>query len=208
MLDKITFHQKDLPSANMFKHSVAVDTEAMGLCHYRDRLCLVQLADEMGNIHLVQIEKEQKNAPNLVALMEDNSVQKIFHFARFDITVIKHRFGIDVNNIYCTKIASKMCRTFTSKHSLKDLCKDFLNIELLKEEQTSDWGAKELTDQQKLYAAKDVLYLHKIKSALDAMLKREGRVDLVKSCFDFLNTRATLDLLVNEKFDIFSHSSD
>ncbi|CAO5674369.1 MAG: Ribonuclease D [Holosporales bacterium] len=206
MIDKITYHISDLPALGMFKGAVAVDTEAMGLRPHRDRLCLVQIADECGHIHLVQIMKDQKTAPHLKALFEDDSIQKIFHFARFDVAILMHQLSLKVRNIYCTKIASKLCRTFTSKHSLKDLCKDLLNIELLKEQQTSDWGAKTLTDQQRLYAAQDVLHLHALKSLLDALLQREDRFDLAKTCFDFIATRAELDLLVDDQFDIFAHS--
>jgi ribonuclease D len=205
MILTIFFYKNDLPSTVKFEKSVAIDTEAMGLLPHRDRLCLVQLADSEGNVYLVQMERDNKCSPHLKKLLEDESIQKIFHYARFDVALLMYTFKININNIYCTKIASKLCRTYTSHHGLKNLCKDLLNVELSKVEQTSDWGSENLTDEQKGYAAKDVLYLHALKQILDDLLKRENRLDLAHQCFDFLPVRARLDLLSGEQFDIFSH---
>jgi len=210
MQNNILIHQGDLPDDVSFTGSVAIDTEAMGLVHARDRLCVVQLfsGNDADPIHLVQIPNTHKHqAPNLVKLLQDKSIIKIFHYARFDVSILMYTFNIGIQNIFCTKIASRLCRTYTGNHSLKDLCKDFVGIELSKEEQTSDWGSENLTNLQQQYAAKDVLYLHKIKSALQLMLKRENRVEMAKSCFDFLPTRAKLDHLAGDQFDIFSHKS-
>lgn len=199
-------HRGDLPDSVSFSKSVSIDTEAMGLLLRRDRLCLVQICmDE--KTHLIQVDPKIR-PKNLIHLLEDDSILKIFHYARFDMTLLMHTFDIDVNNVYCTKIASKLCRTYTNKHGLKDLCKDLLNIELSKEEQTSDWGADFLTDNQKKYAATDVIYLSALRAKLDDMLDREHRSDLAQSCFNFLKTRAKLDILSGEQFDIFSHKGD
>ena len=194
----------DLPKTAKFKDSVAIDTETMGLNLHRDRLCLVQLYDGQKNVYLVQIQKG-KDCPNLKALLTNPKILKIFHFARFDVAKIQNDLGITVTPVYCTKIASKLCRTSTSSHSLKSLCFDLLGIELAKEQQTSDWGAPTLNKQQQSYAAGDVLYLHQLKAKLDVLLKREGRFELAKACFDFLPTRARLDLLDFDNPDIFNH---
>lgn len=201
----ITLHINDLPDGLDFGAEVAVDTETMGLSPVRDRLCLVQLSSGNGQAHLVQIAQGQKAAPNLKKLMEDPKVLKIFHFARFDIASLKNGLGIQTAPIYCTKIASRLVRTFTDRHGLKDLVRDLLDVELKKEQQSSDWGAKMLTQEQMIYAANDVLYLHKAKQKLDAMLAREDRVDLAKNCFNFLSTRADLDLEGWADIDVFAH---
>ncbi|CAO4845077.1 MAG: Ribonuclease D [Holosporales bacterium] len=198
----------DLPDLDCLIGSIAIDTEAMGLLPHRDRLCLVQLCDERQNVFLVQIEKGQTHAPNLKALLEDATRTKIFHYARFDVGLLMHALGIKTQNIFCTKIASRLCRTYTSKHGLKDLCKDLLNIELSKEEQTSDWGAASLSEHQMRYAAQDVLYLHQLKHILQDLLIREDRDAIAQSCFQFIQTRAVLDLLAGDQFDIFSHKAD
>lgn len=203
-MSKIQLCIGDLPKTVKFTKSVAIDTETMGLNLKRDRLCLVQLADEKGHVYLVQIRKD-KNCPNLKALLTNPKVLKIFHFARFDVAKIKEDLGITVSPIYCTKIASKLCRTSSPSHSLKSLCWDLLGIELSKEQQTSDWGAEVLNKKQQAYAAGDVLYLHKLKGKLDLLLKREGRDKLAQKCFDFLPTRAELDLLDFSNPDIFNH---
>ncbi|PIZ34325.1 MAG: ribonuclease D [Alphaproteobacteria bacterium CG_4_10_14_0_8_um_filter_37_21] len=210
MQNNILIHQGDLPDDVSFTGSVAIDTEAMGLVHARDRLCVVQLfsGKDSDPVHLIQIPNTKNHqAPNLVKLLINKHITKIFHYARFDVSILMYTFNIEVDNIFCTKIASRLCRTYTGKHSLKDLCKDFLGVELSKEEQTSDWGSENLTELQQLYAAKDVLYLHKIKNALQLMLERENRVATVQACFDFLPTRVKIDHLAGEQFDIFSHKS-
>jgi ribonuclease D len=201
----VELSQGDLPEGVRFGAAVAVDTETMGLNPHRDRLCLVQLSGGNGDAHIVRLPLGQYDAPRLKALMADTSVLKIFHFARFDIAVIKQFLGVMPQPIYCTKIASRLCRTFTDRHGLKDLCRDLLNVELSKEQQSSDWGAPELTPAQLKYAASDVLHLHALKEKLDAMLVREGRVEVAQSCFDFLPTRAALDLAGWEDVDIFAH---
>lgn len=201
----ITVHQGDLPSGLDLGASVAVDTETMGLNLKHNRLCLVQISGGDGNAHLVQIGKDQHQAPNLKKLMEDKKVLKIFHYARFDIAMLKIWLAIDTSPIYCTKTASRLVRTFTDKHSLKYLAKDLLDVDLSKQEQSSDWGADILSDRQKEYAASDVLHLHKIRAVLDEMLIREGRMGLAQACFDFLPTRAALDIAGWNDFDIFAH---
>ncbi|MDY6407767.1 MAG: ribonuclease D [Pseudomonadota bacterium] len=203
-MPKIQLYIGDLPKTVRFSKAVAVDTETMGLNLKRDRLCLVQLSDGKGNAYLVQI-KQGKACPNLKALLTDPKIVKIFHYARFDVAKLREDLGIIVSPIYCTKIASKLCRTSSPSHSLKSLCWDLLGIELSKEQQTSDWGADHLTEKQQSYAAGDVLYLHQLKEKLDALLKREGRDKLAQSCFDFLPTRAELDLLDFDNPDIFNH---
>lgn len=187
-------------------NSVAIDTETMGLLPYRDRLCLAQFSKGDGNACLVKFDNYDQ-AKNIKYLLKDKQILKIFHYARFDIMMLYKYLGVMTENIYCTKIASKLIRTYTSKHSLLNLCKDLLNIEISKEETCTDWGAKELTNEQKEYAANDVLYLHKIKEKLDEMLIRENRVDIAKNCFEFLKTRVILDLLTNEQYDIFAHGA-
>lgn len=201
----ITLHKGDLPANLKFGSSVAVDTETMGLNPARDRLCLVQLSAGDGTAHLVQLTDRNYDAPNLKALLSDPAVLKIFHFARFDIAAIKAYLQVDCNSVYCTKIASRLTRTFTDRHGLKDLCRDLVGIELSKQQQSSDWGADTLSEDQLKYAASDVLYLHKMKEKLDTMLAREGRTELAKSICDFLPTRAALDLEGWADVDIFAH---
>jgi ribonuclease D len=201
----ITLHEGDLPDGVQFGAAVAVDTETMGLNPNRDRLCLVQLSDGNGDSHIVRLAKGRYEAPRLKALMADPAVLKIFHFARFDVAVIRRFLGVSTTPIYCTKIASKLCRTFTDRHGLKDLCRELLSVDLSKEQQTSDWGAAELTPAQLKYAAADVLYLHALRAKLDGMLAREGRRELAEACFRFLPTRAELDLAGWPEDDIFAH---
>jgi ribonuclease D len=198
-------HRGDLPEGTNFGSAVAVDTEAMGLNPHRDRLCLVQLSAGDGNAHLVQLAPGAYEPPRLKALMADPTVTKIFHFARFDLAMIYHYLGVMAGPIYCTKIASRLARTFTDKHGLRDLCKDVLNVDLSKQQQSSDWGAATLTDQQLHYAATDVLHLHALRARLDAMLEREGRADLARAAFDFLPARVLLDLEGWAEQDIFAH---
>lgn len=186
--------------------SVAIDTETMGLLPYRDRLCLAQFSKGDGDAYLVEFNNYDL-AKNIKYLLADNQILKIFHYARFDIMMLYKYLEVMTQNIFCTKIASKLVRTYTSKHSLLNLCKDLLNIEISKEETCTDWGVKELTTEQKEYAANDVLYLHRIKEKLDEMLIRENRVELANSCFEFLKTRVILDLLTNEQYDIFAHGA-
>ncbi|WP_119460866.1 ribonuclease D [Rhodospirillaceae bacterium SYSU D60014] len=203
----IQLHKGDLPAGLQFGPIVAIDTETMGLNPVRDRLCLVQLSAGDGTCHAVQIPQAHgaNDAPNLVALLADPDVTKLFHFARFDVTVLKAHFGVTCAPIYCTKIASRLVRTFTDRHGLKDLCRDLLGVELSKQQQSSDWGAPELTREQLNYAASDVLHLHALKDKLDAMLAREGRRGLAEECFRFLPVRAELDLAGWADTDIFQH---
>ena len=201
----IKLHKNDLPNNIDFGKSVAIDTEAMGLNHARDRLCLVQLSSGNGICHLVQIQNNEIKPKNLIKLLKNKKILKIFHFARFDVGILKYTFNINIENIYCTKIASKLARTFTDKHGYKDLCKDLLNKEISKYQQTSDWGSNKLTHAQQQYAAFDVLYLHQIKDKLDKMLIRENRVKLSKACFDFIKIRTDLDLSGWLEQDIFKH---
>jgi len=201
----VELSQGDLPDGVRFGAAVAVDTETMGLNPHRDRLCLVQLSGGNGDAHIVRLPLGQYDAPRLKALMTDPAVLKIFHFARFDIAVIKQFLGVMPQPIYCTKIASRLVRTFTDRHGLKDLCRELLNVELSKEQQSSDWGAAELTPAQLKYAASDVLHLHALKAKLDDMLAREGRREIAEACFRFLPTRAQLDLAGWADEDIFAH---
>ncbi len=201
----IELHEGDLPDTVRFGAAVAVDTETMGLNPHRDRLCLVQLSGGNGDCHIVRLKKGQYDARNLKALMADPAVTKIFHFARFDVAAIKRFLGVVPTPLYCTKIASRLCRTFTDRHGLKDLCKDLLGVELSKEQQTSDWGAAELSQAQLKYAANDVLHLHALRAKLDELLAREGRRELAEACFKFLPTRAELDLAGWPEEDIFAH---
>ena len=201
----INLYRGDLPSGLNLGPVVAIDSETMGLKPQRDRLCLIQLSSGDGNAHLVQFERCKYTAPNLVKLFEDPDITKVFHYARFDVAIIKKYLKVRTTSIYCTKIASKLVRTYTDKHGLKDLCKELLNVDLSKQQQSSDWGAKNLTEEQKTYAASDVLYLHKIKEILDQRLLREERDELAAFCFEFLQTRANLDLIGFENEDIFSH---
>lgn len=201
----VDLHKGDLPKGLEFGASVAIDTETMGLKPGRDRLCLVQLSAGDGNAHMVQLAQGAYDAPNLKALLTDTKVTKLFHFARFDVAVLQRYLGVQCQPIYCTKIASKLIRTFTDRHGLKDLCRDLLGISISKEQQSSDWGAAELTEAQLTYAAADVLYLHELRAKLDLMLARENRTDLAQACFNFLPTRAQLDLAGWPDTDIFEH---
>ena len=201
----IALHRGDLPAGLGFGQAVAIDTETMGLKPGRDRLCLVQLSAGDGTAHLVKLEQGNYAAPNLLALLRDPGVTKIFHFARFDIAVLQHYLGVMPQPIYCTKIASKLVRTFTDRHGLKDLARDLLGVELSKEQQSSDWGAAELSQAQLKYAATDVLHLHALRARLDEMLAREGRAAIAEACFGFLPTRALLDLAGWGEEDIFQH---
>ena len=198
-------HKGDLPANVSFGSSVAVDTEALGLNPHRDALCLVQLSAGDGSAHIVQLNRKNFDAPNLKRLLSDPKILKIFHFARFDLGMMKKYLGVDVTPIYCTKIASRLARTYTDRHGLRDLCREVLNIDISKQQQSSDWAAETLTEAQLSYAATDVLHLHVLKSAFDAMLAREGRTELAQSCFDFLPTRVALDLAGWPEEDIFSH---
>ena len=198
-------HQRDLPDGLDLGPVVAIDTETMGLNPYRDRLCLVQLSSGDGTTHLVQVARGQTTAPNLQRLLADPAVLKLFHFGRFDIAALFHAFGTMTAPVYCTKIASKLIRTYTDRHGLKDLLLSLLDIDISKQQQTSDWGAEVLTEAQLAYAASDVLYLHRLKAALDQRLAREGRTGLAQSCFSFLPTRALLDLTGYPEIDIFAH---
>jgi len=198
-------YQNDLPDGLDLGPVVAIDCETMGLNPHRDRLCLVQMSGGDGNAHLVQISQDQTEAPNLTRMLSDPNVLKLFHFGRFDIAVLLHRFGVLTTPVYCTKIASKLVRTYTDRHGLKNLLQELLGIDISKQQQSSDWGAENLTDAQIEYAASDVLYLHRLKQELDAMLAREGRGDVAQACFDFLPHRARLDLMGWPETDIFSH---
>jgi ribonuclease D len=201
----IHLHRGDLPAGLDLGGVVAIDTETMGLNPHRDRLCLVQLSSGDGDAHLVQFAADRYEAPNLRALLTDRAVLKLFHFARFDVAVLRHSLGVLPEPIYCTKIASRLTRTFTDRHGLKDLCRDLLGVELSKQQQSSDWGAAELADEQLRYAASDVLYLHRLRERLDEMLAREGRSEIARRCFEFLPTRALLDLAGWPELDIFAH---
>lgn len=200
----IVLHQNDLPDNLDLGPVVAIDTETMGLLPARDRLCLVQLSSGDGTAHLVQMLDGSFDAPNLKRLVANENVQKLFHFARFDVAVMKKYLGVGCPNVYCTKIASRLVRTYTDKHGLKHICRELLGVELSKQQQSSDWGAVELSSEQMNYAASDVFYLHKLKAQLDMMLEREGRTALAQSCFDFLGTRGDLDLM-GWDYDIFEH---
>lgn len=202
----IFLHQNDLPDGLRLGPVVAIDTETMGLDPRRDRLCVVQLSDGNGDAHLVQIARGQRSAPNLERLLTDPATLKLFHFGRFDIAALKNAFGVTTAPVWCTKIASKLIRTFTDRHGLKYLLLELVGVDVSKQQQTSDWGSEVLTEAQKDYAASDVLYLHALKDALEARLIREGRMELAQRCFDFLPARAELDLLGwEEPNDIFHH---
>ncbi|MEM7663260.1 MAG: ribonuclease D [Pseudomonadota bacterium] len=205
-MNGIKLHRGDLPADIDLGAIVAVDTEAMGLDLQRDGLCVVQLSAGDGKAHVVQLDRSTYDCPNLKALLTDPAILKIFHFARFDVAMMKHWLGIDCAPLWCTKIASKLVRTYTDRHGLKDVAREVASVDLSKAQQSSDWGAAELTDAQLQYAASDVLHLHAIRDGLLAMLKREGRVDLADSCFAFLPVRAQLDLAGWNDTDIFSHS--
>lgn len=199
-------HQNDLPDGLTLGPVVAIDTETMGLDPRRDRLCVVQLSSGDGNAHLVQIARGQTSAPNLERLLTDPAVLKLFHFGRFDVAALQKAFGVRTAPVWCTKIASKLIRTYTDRHGLKYLLMEYVGVDVSKAQQTSDWGSAVLTDAQKDYAASDVLYLHKLKDALEAILQREGRMELAQRCFDFLPARAELDLLGwDEPNDLFHH---
>ena len=205
----IHLHHGDLPDGTDLGALVAIDTETMGLNLARDRLCLVQLSGGDGVCHAVQVPTRPAGtlhrAPNLARLLTDETVTKLFHFARFDIAALRQNLGVVCQPVYCTKIASRLTRTFTDRHGLKDLCKDLLGVDLSKQQQTSDWGAAELTPEQLRYAASDVLHLHALKERLDVLLAREGRTELAAACFRFLPARAELDLAGWDEFDIFQH---
>jgi|SRR5215469_2600781 len=202
---KIRLHKDDLPHGLDLGPIVAVDTETLGLVPTRDRLCLVQLSSGDGSAHLVQFRRGQYDAPNLKRILGDPSVLKLYHFARFDLTIMRRYLGVMAAPVYCTRTASKLARTYTDKHGLKDLVKELLDVELSKQQQSSDWGAETLTEQQQAYAANDVAFLHRLKTALDQMLIREGRMELAQACFDFLPARAELDLAGWGDGDIFAH---
>ena len=202
---KVKIHKNDLPNNLNLGKIIAIDTETMGLDYKRDPLCLVQISSGNEEVHLVQINRKTFKADNLKKILEDNDIKKIFQFARFDLAVLNYYLKAGINNVYCTKIASKIGRTYTDKHGLKDLCKELLNIELSKQMQSSDWGSEALTEQQVNYAASDVLYLHQIKEELDKILIRENRMELAEHCFKFLKHRVTLDLAGWNNQDIFAH---
>ncbi|HLG81506.1 MAG TPA: ribonuclease D [Bradyrhizobium sp.] len=202
----VRLHRGDLPDLSRYTSSVAIDTETMGLNPHRDRLCVVQLSNGDGSADVVQIPKDHADAPNLKMLLGNPAVTKIFHFARFDVAVLYHTLGVMPQPVYCTKIASRLTRTYTDRHGLKDLVRELLNVDLSKQQQSSDWGSQQLSEAQLAYAASDVLHLHALRERLDVMLAREGRTELAQSCFEFLPTRAKLDLQGWELEDIFAHS--
>lgn len=202
----IYVHKGDLPDGLSFGASVAVDSEAMGLNVTRDALCVVQLSAGDGDAHLVQLDRKTYDAPNLKALLAASEVEKIFHFGRFDIAMFAHYLGVTTRPVYCTKIASKLARTYTDRHGLKDVTRELLGVDISKTQQSSDWGQATLTADQQAYAASDVLNLHALKARLDAMLIREGRMELARACFDFLPTRAALDIAGWSEVDIFAHA--
>ena len=201
----IYLHQQDLPDGIDLGDTIAIDTETRGLNITRDRLCLVQVSSGDGNAHLIQFDGSNWNAPNLCKQLGDNNRLKIMQYARFDIAVVKHYLGVDMTHVYCTKIASKLVRTYTDKHGLANLCRELLGVEISKQQQSSDWANPTLSDAQQEYAAADVLYLHDLKAKLDTMLVREDRMDLAQNCFQFLPTRARLDIMGFEPMDMFSH---
>ena len=202
---KIKLYQNDIPKSLKLGNSVAIDTEAMGLNHQRDRLCLIQLSSGNSVCHLVQINNIKKKPTNLLKILKDKKIQKIFHYARFDVGILNFTYNINIQNIYCTKIASKLARTFTDKHGYKDICKDLLNKNIIKVKQTSDWGVNKLSVSQQKYAATDVLHLHNLQSKLNEILNRENRVKLAEGCFKFLEHRVMLDLSGWSDIDIFKH---
>jgi ribonuclease D len=202
----IRLHRGDLPDLNAYRDIVAIDTETLGLVPHRDRLCVVQLSPGDGTADIVQIPKEGTDTPNLRRLLADPSIIKLFHFARFDVAVLFNALGAMPSPVYCTKIASRLVRTYTDRHGLKDLVRELLGHDMSKQQQSSDWGAETLTEAQLAYAASDVIHLHELKSRLDAMLAREGRTALAQACFDFLPARARLDLAGWQETDIFAHS--
>lgn len=200
------YYKNDLPEGIDFGNEIAIDTEALGLNNFRDRLCLVQISSGNGVVHIVHFDsKSEYKSPNLVKLLTDNKILKIFHYARFDVAILQKTFNVKIDNIYCTKIASKIARTYTDAHGLKVLIKEFFNIDISKKEQSSYWGGNEISEEQLKYASNDVLYLHKIKEKLDIMLENEKRKDLAEACFKFIPTRVELDLRGWIDKDIFSH---
>jgi ribonuclease D len=200
----ITLHKGDLPDGLLFGDIVAIDTETMGLDPHRDRLCLVQLSRGDGDAHLVQFTTAY-DAPNLTGLLSDPTITKLFHYGRFDIAMFDKYLGVLTAPVYCTKIASKLTRTYTDRHGLRDICRELLDVDISKQQQTSDWGAANLTEEQLAYAASDVLHLHRLKEIFDALLGREGRREIAEACFRFLPTRARLDLLGWDQEEIFAH---
>ncbi|ERI15018.1 ribonuclease D [Brucella intermedia] len=203
----IRFHKNDLPNLDHYQvDAVAIDTETLGLNPHRDRLCVVQISPGDGTADLIQIEAGQKKAPNLVKLLKDRSITKIFHFGRFDLAVLAHTFGTMPQPVFCTKIASKLTRTYTDRHGLKELCNELLDVSISKQQQSSDWAAETLSAAQLEYAASDVLYLHRLKAVLEQRLERDGRAKQAEACFKFLPTRSELDLMGWPEDDIFAHS--
>ena len=207
-MTKIRLHKGDISTeaAARYQGDIAIDSETLGLIPRRDRLCVVQLSPGDGTADVIQIAKGQKEAPNLIALLEDQSKIKIFHYGRFDIAILHHTFGVECSPVFCTKIASKLTRTYTDRHGLKDVCRELLSVDLSKQQQSSDWAAEKLTEAQLAYAASDVLHLHALRDKMTINLEREERLDVAKACFEFLPTRAKLDLMGWEDSDIFAHS--
>lgn len=207
-MTNIRLHKGDISAqaAARYKGDIAIDTETLGLIPRRDRLCVVQLSSGDGTADVIQIAKGQKEAPNLVALLEDQSKIKLFHYGRFDVAVLYYTFGVTCSPVFCSKIASKLTRTYTDRHGLKDVCRELLGVELSKHQQSSDWAAEKLSDAQLAYAASDVLHLHALRDKMTKNLEREGRLNEAKACFEFLPTRAKLDLMGWEDSDIFAHS--
>ena len=202
----VHYHKGDLPAGIDFGAAVAVDTETLGLSLTRDKLCVVQLSAGDGDAHVVQLDRSSYDCPNLKALLSDGSIEKILHFARFDVAMVETYLGVTLSPVFCTKIASKLCRTYTDRHGLKDVTRELIGVDMNKQQQSSDWGADELSPAQLEYAASDVLHLHKLRDRLMEMLEREGRMELARACFDFLPTRARLDLAGWPETDIFAHS--
>ncbi|RCL03567.1 MAG: ribonuclease D [Candidatus Tokpelaia sp. JSC161] len=206
-MSKIRLHQNDLPNLSRYNvTSIAVDTETLGLNLHRDRLCLIQISTGDGTVDLVQISPKQKNAPNIVKLLQDTQITKIFHFARFDLAILAYTFLAIARPVFCTKIASKLTRTYSNKHSLQDLCQEFLNITICKKQQSSNWGREKLSNAQQKYAASDVIYLHQLSNLLKKELIREKRLKLAENCFKFLPTRIQLDIMGWSDQDIFAHN--
>lgn len=202
----VHYHKGDLPAGIDFGAAVAVDTETLGLSLTRDKLCVVQLSAGDGDAHVVQLDRSSYDCPNLKKLLSDGSIEKILHFARFDVAMVETYLGVTLSPVFCTKIASKLCRTYTDRHGLKDVTRELIGVDMNKQQQSSDWGADELSPAQLEYAASDVLHLHKLRDRLTEMLEREGRMELARACFDFLPTRARLDLAGWPETDIFAHS--
>lgn len=203
----IRFHRNDLPDLSRYQvDAVGIDTETLGLNPHRDRLCVVQISPGDGSADVIQIDRDQKTAPNLVKILGDDAITKIFHYGRFDLAVLFHTFGVMPKPVYCTKIASRLSRTYTDRHGLKDLCSELLEVNLSKQQQSSDWAAPDLSQAQLEYAASDVLYLHRLRTILQQRLVRDGRAEEAAACFEFLPTRAKLDLMGWDEQDIFAHS--